>query len=364
MTRDPRYAGKDLQTGEDQVPSGPPAEGPTDSQRNGKGDAAMGRSKSRSDGPVARRYVDMWAFLSMHPTNVDLLQRLKSADDRQFGTNMDVCGSVSQRHSKRSGWDKTHLFGIRSDVWDPHEEELQKTLGSLQQSRRDQLRREIKRSGRLDAKQTDQLDEQLRRDPLMSMKASDIEHRRLVIKMFKTTGERIRWTGTIEEITTREVHNSIGSRRAVLSLAVLLPGYEYLVTVQQNHRTLRIPSIFTFCFYDEDQDRMWYVDVKRKWFSFGADFTIESGGRKIGEIDGKLLGFGYNAYVRVHEPSLAENGHFVDLLTLFAATVGYHRAMRRSVKRRVRAALSGGAFQHVVEDEEFWLLKNPRRRAA
>ncbi|OHB79090.1 MAG: hypothetical protein A2V98_04000 [Planctomycetes bacterium RBG_16_64_12] len=280
----------------------------------------MGRSKSRSDGLVASRYVDMWAFLSMHPTNVDLLGRLKSADDRQFGTNMDVCGSVSQ-HSKTSGWDKTHIVGIRSDIWNPGENKRQKTRSSLPESR-------------------------------------------LVMKMFKSTGERIRWAGTIEEITTREVHNSIGSRRAVLSLAVLLPGYEYLVMVQQNHRTFRIPSIFTFGFYDEDQDRMRYVGIKRKWFSFGADFVIESGGRKIGEIDGRLIGLGYNAYVRVHEPSLAKNQRFLDLLTLFAATVGHHRAMRRSVRRRVRAARSGGAFQHVVEDEEFWLLKNPRRHAA
>jgi hypothetical protein len=271
----------------------------------------MGRSKSRSDGAVANRYVDMWAFINMHPTNLDLLQRLKSADDRQFGTNMDVCGSVSQRDSRASGWDKTHIFGIRSDVWE-----------------------------------------------------SDVEHRRLVIKMFKSTGERIHWAGTIEEVTTREVHNSIGSRRAVLSLAVILPGHEYVVMVQQNHRTFRIPSIFTFGFFNDDQDRMRYVGIKRKWFSFGADFAVESEGGQIGEIDGKLVGFGYNAHVRVHEPSLAENRHFLDLLTLFAATVGYHRAMRRSVKRRVRAARSDGAFQHVVEDEEFWLLKNPRQRAA
>ena len=255
----------------------------------------MGRSKSRSDEPVASRYVDMWAFVKMHPTNVDLLGRLKSADDRQFGTNMDVCGSVSERQSKTSDWDKTHIVGIRSDVWNPDKDELQETLNSLQESRRDQLRQEIKRSGRLDAEQTDRLDQQLRRDPLMSMKVSDIEHRRLVMKMFKSTGERIRWAGTIEEITTREVHNSIGSRRAVLSLAVLLPGYEYLVMVQQNHRTFRIPSIFTFGFYDEDQDRMRYVGIKRKWFSFGADFVIESEGRTIGAIDGQLIGFGYNA---------------------------------------------------------------------
>ena len=81
-------------------------------------------------------------------------------------------------------------------------------------------------------------------------------------------------------------------------------------------------------------------------------------------IDGQLIGLGYNAYVHVNEPSLAKNRHFVDLVTLFAATVGYHRAMRRSVKRRVRAARSGGAVPHEVEDEEFWLLKNPRRVAA
>ena len=324
----------------------------------------MARSKSRSGVAVANRYVDMWAFIKMHATNFDLLQRLKSADDRQFGTNMDVCGSISERNSKTSDWDKTHLVGIRSDTWNPDKDELQKTLNSLRASRRDQLRQEIKRSGRLNAEETDRLNRQLRRDPLVSMKRSDIDHRRLVMKTFKTTGERIRWTGTIEEVTTREVHNSIGSRRALLSMAVLLPGYEYLVTVQQNHRTFRIPSIFTFCFHDEDRDRMWYVDIKRKWFSIGADFAIESGGRKIGEIDGRLIGFGYNAHVRVYEPALAENRHFLDLLTLFATTVGYHRAMRQSVKRRVKAAISGGAFRHVIEDEEFWLLKNPRRRAA
>lgn len=324
----------------------------------------MGRSRSRSDGPVANRYVDMWAFISIHATNTDLMQRLKSADDRQFGTNMDVCGSVSQQDPKTSDWDKTHMVAIRSDIWNPSDDQLQSTLNSLKESRRDQLRREIKRSGRLNARQSHRLDQQLRGDPLMSMNTSDLAHRRLVIKLFRSTGDRIRWAGTIEEITTREVHNSIGSGRAMLSLAVLLPGHEYVVTVQQNHQRFRIPAIFTFSFYDEDQDRVRYVGIKRKWVSVGADFVIESGGRKIGEIDGQLLGFGYNAYVRVHEPSLAQNRSFLDLVTLFTTTVGYHRAMRRSVKRRVRAALSGGSFRHVVEDEEFWLLKNPRRRAA
>ena len=270
----------------------------------------LSKVKDKNHGPATSRYVDMWAFIKMHPTNIDLLQRLKSADDRQFGTNMDVCGSVSSKDPNTSDWDKTHIVGIRSDAWN-----------------------------------------------------SD-DQRRLVMKLFKSTGERIRWIGTIEEITTREVHNSIGSQRAVLTLAVILPGYEYLVNIQQNHRTFRIPSIFTFCFHDEDQDRVWYINVKRKWISLGADFVVESGGQKIGEIDGKLIGFGYNAYVHVNEPTLAKNRRFVDLLTLFATSVGYHGAIRRCIKRRIRAIKSGQPLQHVVEDEEFWLLKNPRRRAA
>ena len=147
-------------------------------------------------------------------------------------------------------------------------------------------------------------------------------------------------------------------------MVAILPGYEYLTTVQQNHRTFRIPSIYTLCFHDEAHKRTWYVNIKRKWFSIGADFVLEAEGRKIGEIDGKLIGFGYNAYVTVTEPTLAANGDFMDLVTLFATSVGYHRAMRRSVRRRVAAARSGDSQRHIIEDEELWLMKNPRRRAA
>ncbi len=322
----------------------------------------MGRAKSRS--PVVSRFVDMWAFLGMHPTNVDLVQRLRSADDRQFGANMDVCGDISQQDPQTGNWDENYIVGIRSDIWDPSEEKLQKALKSLKEDRCEELRREIKRSGRLDKSQSYKLGRQLNRDRLMQMKASDLIHRRLVMKMFRSTGERIHWAGTIEEITTHEVHNSIGCGRPALSLAVLLPGYDFVVTIQQNHRLLRIPSTFTFSFFDEDDHRVRYVAIKRKWVSLGADFDIESGGRKIGLIDGRLFGFGYNALVRIDDPALSDNRRFLDLVTMFTATVGYHRQMRRSVKRRVRAALAGASFQHVVEDEEFWLLKNPRRRAA
>jgi hypothetical protein len=306
----------------------------------------------------------MWAFIGMHPTNIDILQRLKSADDRQFGSNMDVCGTISEQNGKTGSWDQTHIVGIRSDIWNPDRAELQKTLNSLHKRRREHHRRAIKKSGRMNVRQARQLDERLKDDSVLSLSAKDVEKRRLVTKLFKSTGERIRWSGTIEEVTTREIHNSLGSRRPVLSLAAVLPDYEYLTIVQQNHRTFRIPSIFTFSFYDEAHMRMWYVNINRKWFSIGADYVIESEGRQIGHIDGKLIGFGYNAHIDFCEPSLAKNADFRDLVTLFATSVGYHRAMRKGLRRRIASAKKGEIQRHVVEDEEFWLLKNPRRRAA
>jgi hypothetical protein len=44
---------------------------------------------------------------------------------------------------------------------------------------------------------------------------------------------------------------------------------------------------------------MWYICIKRKWISWGADFDIVTEGRKIGLIDGKLIGLGYNAFITV-----------------------------------------------------------------
>ena len=157
---------------------------------------------------VAQRYVDMWAFLGMHPTNIDLLQRLKSADDRQFGTNMDVCGTVSERDAKSGKWEKTCLAGIRSDIWNPDKEELGKAISAIHSRRRDHHRRKIKKSGSLTEQQSARLEKSLQDDELLALCADDIEKRRLVMKLFRTTGERIRWTGTMEELTTREVHNS------------------------------------------------------------------------------------------------------------------------------------------------------------
>ena len=316
---------------------------------------------SSQDLKGCERFVDMWALPGVHPSNIEFLQKLKTADTNHFNTHMDCTGTVNSLDEETGKWEKSHLIGIRTDIWKPDAEEMHSCLESMKDKRRNELKRSIKRSGRLNSKQQQQLEDELADDQIMQMQCSDIQSRRLVLKLFRTTGERVRWAGTIEEITTTEVHNSIGTGKSLITLAVMLPRSDYVTYVQQNHRTFRIPSIFTFCWHDGQ--RMWNLLLRRFWFSIGADFEIEADGQGIGEIDGKLFTFGSDSHLVFDPHPLCKQTQFLDLVTLFAASVGYHRAIRRSIQNRVDAALSGESHRNVLQNEELRLRHNGRAAA-
>lgn len=293
----------------------------------------------------------------MHSANVEFLQRLKTADTQHFTKNMDAVGTVSERNEEGKK-EKTHLIGIRTDIWKPDDEDIAETLEHLKEKRQDELRREIKRSGRLNAKQKIKLQAQVEDDKIMQMCCQDIEHRRLVMKLFKTSTKRTNWAGTIEQLTTHEIYNSMGSRRNLITLAAILPRYDYVTHIQQNHRTLRVPAVFSFGFYDDG--RMWHVLLRRRWLCVGADFDVVVDGKTIGLINGLLFAMGSDSRINLDAHPLSTCSQFVDLLTLFASSIGYHRAMRRSVGKRVEACKSGNWHQHVIDDDELRLRKNGR----
>ncbi len=321
---------------------------------------ALFKSKSTSKLQGARRYVDMWAFMGAHPTNLELFQRLKSGDDRQFGVNMDICGTVSDLDNSTGKWSQTHLLGIRTDAWNPNPEQQKKRLEAIQLDRQEQLRRQIKASGNLSEQQTQKLHKQMLYDPVMKLRPGDLETRRLVVKLFRETDSKIRWAGSIEEMITAELHRSCGAGKPLVSMTGILDGVPYLSEMHENQLRYRIPSVYTFCYFQERRSRMWYITIKRKWVSVGADFVIESEGKQIGDIDGALFGFGYNAYVTITHSDLAADTRFRDLITLFTASVSFHNAMRRAIRNRLRSRKQGLAGDQIIEDEEFKLLKNPR----
>ncbi len=312
-------------------------------------------------GGEVRRYVDMWGIPGLHPTNIELLQQLKTADTQHFTKSMDVVGTVSERDTETRKWEKTHLIGVRTDIWRPDGEQRERALRVLRKRREGEIRREVKRSGRLDEKQRAAVAARLASDQVMQVEEHEVENQRLVLKLFRTTATRVRWCGTIEQVTTAEVHNSMGSRKCLLTSAVMLPQSDFVTDVQQNHRTFRLPAIFTFGFYH--QRRMWHLMVRQRWFSLGVDFDLIADGQRLGKIDGRLLTCGHDSYINLREHPLSGSSEFVDLLTLFTATVGYHRRMRRSLKRRVRAARRGEWHRLAIDDEELRLRHNGRAAA-
>lgn len=313
----------------------------------------MGKRSSQ----LVRRYVDMWAVPGVHPTNTEFLQSYKMADSSHFTRNMDAVGTVSEENQDGK-WEKNHLIGIRTDIWKPDAKDVAHTLENLQEKRRAELKKEIKKSGRLDAKQKSLVQRKLEEDKIMQMACEEIIQRRLVLKLFKTTGKRLNWAGTVEQVTTSEIQHSIGSQKTLLSFAAILPRYEFVVSIQQNYRAFRFGDVFTMSFYCDG--RMWPICLQRRWGSVGADYDILVDGKRIGLIDGVLFAMGSDSYVNLDDHLLSKNSRFTELITLFAGSIGYHNSMRRSAAKRIAACKSGDWQKCIVEDEELSIHKNGR----
>lgn len=301
----------------------------------------------------------MWAAPGLNPTNIDVLTKLKSAEDRQFSKNMEITGKIFDKDTEEKTNEETHIIGIRTDIWKPGKEERERSLNAIKRKRKQELRDQIKSGGRLTNAEKTQLEAKVDNDDVMSMNTKDVDKARLVLKLFRSTGKNINWKGSLEELTVREVHQSIGSRKALITFAINLPGYEYLVLIQQCRRFFR-PAVFSFAYLNDKTDEMWYIDLKKYWFSWGIDYHVEAQGKRIGKIDGKLLALGTDSRIKIKEPALAQDQKFLDLLTLFSASVGFHRTIWRNIRRRLRNIRNDSSV-HVIEDEELWLLKNPRR---
>ena len=300
--------------------------------------------------------MDLWAVPGVHPTNSDFLQNFKMADTQHFTRGMEVVGTISQEQD--GAWEKTALIGIRSDIWKPDKDDVKATLKSMQEKRLAELKKEIKRSGRSAAKQQAEMQRKAEEDKILQMQSDDIVRRRLVLKLFRTSNKRLTWAGTIEQVPTNEIQNSLGSKRTLLSFAVILPRHEFIIRLQQNHRTFALGSVFSLGYYT--QDRMWPICIRQIWGSIGSDFEVLVDGERIGFIDGVLFALGSDSYVDLYDHPLGRDKRFADLLTLFAASVGYHKAMRRSTRKRIAACKAGDWQVCAIESDELSIFKNGR----
>ena len=106
----------------------------------------LGSPMAKSTPQENRRYVDMWALPGAHPSNVEFMQKLTTAESNQFTTHMDAVGTVSEQDNETDEWKRTHLVGLRTDVWHADKQELEQAVNAIKIQRRKQLKQQIKRN--------------------------------------------------------------------------------------------------------------------------------------------------------------------------------------------------------------------------
>ncbi|THB68100.1 MAG: hypothetical protein D6E12_07190 [Desulfovibrio sp.] len=329
-------------------------------------DTLVARSAEISQDRTPRRqlFLDLWALVKHNPVNIDLLNKLRTGEDRQFGSDMDVMGKIFEEPvlDSKEKRKETGLMGIRTPLWKPSKDDRTQTLTRMQKQREKDMRKEIKPGGgRLNAEQQRTFEALSARDEVLLAKPDNVDSGRLVIKLFANTGKDISWKGTIEELTMQEMHQSFGRRRTRMSFACIIPGYEYVAYIEQHHPFWALMPTFSFGYWDDATGTVRAITMRQKLVSFGVDFTVFAEGRRVAYIDGKLISVGHNSRITIHDEVLAKDKVFADILLLFTATAGFHKEIRKRIKRRMLGLSGKRTNLYVVDRDELWLMKNPRR---
>ena len=186
-------------------------------------------------------------------------------------------------------------------------------------------------------------------------KNKDFE-RRLVIKLFS---ESLSWRGTIEMLNGRSLQLTRGSGVAVPAFSINLSRHEQLIEVERCARKWPfLPEAFTFFLQTKTGPR--FYTLKRRIFSFGADYTLyDQQHRQIGYLDQKLINLG-GAWIVKLDPKHT-NKKLEATLELFCAMLKFNRKCRNHIGElsgKVRRGKIAPKLSHRERD----LYYNPRRR--
>lgn len=210
---------------------------------------------------------------------------------------------------------------------------------------------------------------------LKAMRRGEVPpNQRFVLRMFNCENDSYKWDGSLEEMPSREVSNTLKKEEPLKTFCVFLRTKEevpFATLIEEGAEeiaklgflTWRRPAMFAFSYYQKDTERMWQIVLRRRIFCLGTDFKVMAGKRYVGEIDGKILRWGTDSQVRVIDPELENDEAFMHILCLFAASIGFHKQINKSIKRQTHEAAHHGFITMNRECPELGLLKHSRREA-
>lgn len=179
--------------------------------------------------------------------------------------------------------------------------------------------------------------------------------RRLVFKLFSKS---MNWRGTMEMTLGRSLQLSLGAGLPVTSFSVNLARHDQVITVERSaDQWLFLPEKFTFFITEQGETR--FYTLRQNVISIGADYSIlDSAGRKIGLIDGKLLSIGGAWHVSLDKAH--DTPRLASVLQLFCTMLKFNKAARAHV-RDLAADVGRGRRAVDIDHSEKDLYNNPRR---
>ena len=188
------------------------------------------------------------------------------------------------------------------------------------------------------------------------------KNRRIVVKTFTALtegGGGGRWTGSIEQSLTESLVLSAGERDALPAFIVNIPGYDFLTRIVRSHTMTGQRYVFPLIDEKTNETRIFEISAAR--MALGSDFKVKevATGKKVADIDGKLLDFGGKWNIKLKDKELYANRVFRRILILFTCVTKWLPEANETLQKLLKALKKGYKFDPT--GNEISLFRNPRR---
>ncbi|MGQ4832724.1 MAG: hypothetical protein ACP6IS_02350 [Candidatus Asgardarchaeia archaeon] len=182
---------------------------------------------------------------------------------------------------------------------------------------------------------------------------------RLVVRAFTDRGA---WIGSLEELLSKEIRNTVLLNEPTLSYAIIQPDYDYVTVIDRIiKRGLFQREYYVFDIFIEKGTIETYT-LESARVSLGSDFSVrrENDGKKVATIDSKVLNIGGAVEIKFHDDKAKENQVLERILIMFAAGLRFADEQKRKIERLVKEFKEEKKAIKIPK-EELALYENPRR---
>lgn len=188
---------------------------------------------------------------------------------------------------------------------------------------------------------------------------AEIPKKKIVIKFFT---EGISWKGSLEELISRGITNSLSANQGLPVFMINLSTADYLIVMEKViRRKFLEKSIFSFALVDEKTLVSHSFSIVADRFSIGSDWDVfNQRQEKIAEIDGSKFNIGGKFKIKINAKAVGYSNELDQVLILFSTLTRYINDVEDKLEDTLKMIKKDDA-EIVIDQEEANLYLNPRR---